>query len=113
MSGSVATYTATVTVPLSLSAGTTASDFTASITATGMLQSTGTFQFNFGPRVVNWNATSGDFSGSGNWDVGFAPRTSDTGSISNGGAEHALHRLSRHAGRDLGRQRHYIDPAAR
>ena len=85
-SGSVATYTATVTVPLSLTAGTTASDFTASITAAGMLQSTGTFQFNFGPRTVNWIASSGDFSGSGNWDVGFAPRTSDTASIANGGA---------------------------
>ena len=50
------------------------------------MQAIGTFQFDFGPRTVNWNAASGDFSAGGNWDVGFAPRTSDTASIANGGS---------------------------
>ncbi len=86
MNGNVATYTATVTLPLSVNETLDSSSYTAQIVATGTLQSSGTFQFDFSPRTVFWNASSGDFSAGGNWDVGFAPRTVDTAAIQNGGA---------------------------
>ena len=85
MSGSVATYTTTLTVPLSVSQTVPSTDYSARIIATGTLQATGTFQFDFGPRTVFWNSASGDFSAGGNWDVGFAPRSIDTAAIQNGG----------------------------
>jgi autotransporter-associated beta strand protein len=85
MSGNVATYTTTVIVPLAVNEPITGSGYTAQIVANGALKSSGTFQFDFGPRTVNWNAPSGDFKTGGNWDVGFAPRTGDTLAIPNGG----------------------------
>ncbi len=86
MNGNIATYTAMVTIPMALSSTVTGSGYSATINATGTMQATGSFQFNFGPQTVNWNAVSGDFTSGSNWDVGFAPRTSDTGSIANGGS---------------------------
>jgi len=86
MHGNVATYTATVTLPLSLEQTISGSGYTAGLAASGTLQASGTFQFDFSPRVVSWNASSGDFSAGSNWDVGFAPRTGDTAAIENGGA---------------------------
>jgi autotransporter-associated beta strand protein len=86
MNGNVATYTATLTMPLSVTQVITGSGSTAQIIATGTLRASGTFQFDFGPRIVYWNASSGDFSAGSNWDVGFAPRTGDTAAIQNGGA---------------------------
>lgn len=69
MNGNVATYTATVTLPLSVNETLDSSSYTAQIVATGTLQSSGTFQFDFSPRTVFWNASSGDFSAGGNWDM--------------------------------------------
>ncbi len=86
MNGTVATYSATMTIPMSVMQSVSGSGYTAQIDATGTLRASGSFQFNFAPQTVNWNVASGDFSGSGNWDVGFAPRISDTGSIANGGS---------------------------
>jgi autotransporter-associated beta strand protein len=89
MNGTVATYTATVTLPLSLNQSFSKTlvgitTYTTQVVATGTLKASGTFQFDFGPRVVNWDASAGDFSAGGNWDVGFAPRTGDTAAIENG-----------------------------
>jgi autotransporter-associated beta strand protein len=89
MNGNIATYTTTASIPMALTQTQTGSasgvNYTVQINATGTMQAIGSFQFDFGPRTVNWTAASGDFSAGGNWDVGFAPRTSDTALIANGG----------------------------
>ncbi|MGA2068858.1 MAG: autotransporter-associated beta strand repeat-containing protein [Thermoguttaceae bacterium] len=87
MNGDVATYTATLTLPMSTNDTMSEASYgTGTLVASGTLKASGTFQFDFGPRVVNWNASSGDFGTGGNWDVGFAPRTGDTAAIANSGA---------------------------
>jgi autotransporter-associated beta strand protein len=86
MNGSLATYTATVTVPLSVNQPLNGANYTSQVIATGTLQASGTFQFDFGPRTVNWDALTGNLNIGSNWDVGFAPRSGDTAAISNSGA---------------------------
>ena len=91
MNGSVATYAATVQMPLLFNQLFPVNGFgSLNISGTGVLQVTGSFQFDFGPRTVNWSATSGDFNLAGNWDAGFLPRSGDTASISNGGTASVL-----------------------
>jgi autotransporter-associated beta strand protein len=85
MNGNVATYTATVTLPLALNGSFSKTLYSTQVVTTGTLKASGTFTFDFGPRTVYWNAASGDLSAGGNWDVGFAPRTGDTAAIQNGG----------------------------
>ncbi len=84
MNGNVATYSATVSTPLSVNQPISGTDYTGTLLASGAIAMSGTFQFDFGPRTVNWNAATGDFSSASNWDVGFAPRSADTAAIPSG-----------------------------
>jgi autotransporter-associated beta strand protein len=85
MSGSVATYTALMTLPLVVNQTFNDTSATAQINVTGTVQASGSFQFDFGPRAINWNVASGSFPTNGYWDVGFAPRSGDTVVVANSG----------------------------